>query len=126
MQIAPFKLERYFAKYEFKIKYLLSPSDCESLSLRELLQMADADGLALWDELRLGYTESPGHPTLRTHVAQLYQTIAPDNVMIAAPEEAIFIALHTLLKPGDHVAVLFPAYQSLCEIPRAIGCKVSF
>jgi len=125
MQISPFKLERYFAKYEFKVKYLLSPSDCESLSLGELLQLAAPDSLALWNELKLGYTESPGHPLLRAEVSRLYQNIAPDDVMIAAPEEAIFIAMHTLLKPGDHVIAVFPAYQSLYEIARAIGCDVS-
>jgi aspartate/methionine/tyrosine aminotransferase len=125
MQISPFKLERYFAQYEFKVKYLLSPSDCESLSLRELLHMADPDSLALWDELRLGYTESPGHPLLRGEVARQYRTMAPEQVMMAAPEEAIFVAMHTLLHPGDEVIVLSPAYQSLYEIARAIGCRVT-
>ncbi|CAG0970911.1 partial Capreomycidine synthase, partial [Gammaproteobacteria bacterium] len=125
MQIAPFKLERYFAEYEFKVRYQLSPSDCESLSLRELLQMADAQGLALWNNLGLGYTESPGHPLLRAEVAQMYETMTPDDVLIAAPEEAIFIAMHTLLQPGDHVVTLFPAYQSLYEIAHAMGCAVT-
>jgi aspartate/methionine/tyrosine aminotransferase len=125
MQITPFKLERYFAQYEFKVKYLLCPSDCESLSMSELLQLADPDSLALWNELRLGYTESPGHPILRTEVSQLYQTVTPDDVMIAAPEEAIFVAMHTLLRPGDQVVSVFPAYQSLYELARAIGCDVT-
>jgi aspartate/methionine/tyrosine aminotransferase len=125
MSISPFQLERYFARHEFTAKYLLSPSDCESLSLRELLQLADADVLALWNELRLGYTESPGHPLLRAEVAQLYQHITPDDVLIAVPEEAIFIAMQTLLEPGDHVVTIFPAYQSLYEVARAIGCEVS-
>jgi aspartate/methionine/tyrosine aminotransferase len=125
VRIKPFKLERYFAQYEFKVKYLLSPSDCESLTLDELLQWADTSSSALWHELKLGYTESPGHPMLRAEVARLYQNIAPDDVMIAAPEEAIFIAMHTLLQPGDHVIAVFPAYQSLREIARAIGCEVT-
>ena len=125
MRIAPFKLERYFAQYEFKVKYLLSPSDCESLTLDELLQWADSASLALWNELKLGYTESPGHPVLRAEVAGLYQNIAPDDVMIAAPEEAIFIGMHTLLKPGDHIITVFPAYQSLYELARAMGCDVT-
>lgn len=125
MQITPFKLERYFAQYEFKVKYLLSPSDCESLSMAELLQLADPDSLALWNELRLGYTESPGHPMLRTEVSRLYQTISPDDVVIAAPEEAIFIAMQALLRPGDHVVSIFPAYQSLYEIARSMGCDVT-
>ncbi len=125
MPIGPFKLERYFAQHEFTAKYLLSPSDCESLALRELLQLADPESLALWNELKLGYTESPGHPLLRAEVSRLYRSITPDDVLIAAPEEAIFIAMQTLLKPGDHVVTIFPAYQSLYEIARAIGCEVS-
>jgi aspartate/methionine/tyrosine aminotransferase len=123
--IAPFKLERYFAQHEFTAQYLLSPSDCESLALGELLQLADAESLALWQDLRLGYTESPGHPLLRAEVARLYQTIMPDDVLIAVPEEAIFIAMQTLLRPGDHVVTIFPAYQSLYEVARSLGCEVT-
>ncbi len=125
MPISPFKLERYFAQHEFTAKYLLSPSDCESLSMKELLQLADAESLTLWNELRLGYTESPGHPLLREEVSRLYQTIAPDDVLIAVPEEAIFIVMQTLLKPGDQVITIFPAYQSLYEVARSIGCEVT-
>jgi aspartate/methionine/tyrosine aminotransferase len=123
--IASFKLERYFAQHEFTAKYLLSPSDCESLSLAELLQLADAESLALWHELRLGYTESQGHPVLRAEVARRYQTITPDDVLIAVPEEAIFIAMQTLLRPGDHVVTISPAYQSLYEVARSSGCEVT-
>ena len=64
-----FKIERYFAKYEFSADYLLSPSDCESLSMKEVLDMADEEGQQLWDNLKLGYTESPGHPLLREEIA---------------------------------------------------------
>lgn len=124
MPIAPFKLERYFAEHEFKVKYLLSASDCESLTLEELLQLADDECLKLWRNLKLGYTESAGHPRLREEVARLYKNVAAENVMIAAPEEAIFIAMHTLLDPGDHVITIFPAYQSLYEVARSRGCDV--
>lgn len=124
MKIAPFKLERAFAEYEFKARYLLSPSDCESLSLTELLAMADEDSRDLWDSLSLGYTESQGHPRLLEAISRFYKRINPDKILIAAPEEAIFIILNTLLNPGDQVIVLFPAYQSLYAIPEAIGCEV--
>jgi len=123
--LTPFKLERYFAQYEFKVQYLLSASDCESLSLHELLALADADSLAQWEQLRLGYTESQGHPALRAEVARLYQNLTPDDVLILTPEEGIFIALHTLLEPGDHVIAIAPAYQSLSEVACSIGCAVT-
>ena len=124
MPIPPFRLERYFALYEFKLKYLLSPSDCESLSMAELLQMAAPASLKLWESLQLGYTESQGYPLLRNEVASLYRQIPPDNVLIAAPEEVIFIAMQTLLRPGDQVVAITPAYQSLHEIARSIGCEL--
>jgi aspartate/methionine/tyrosine aminotransferase len=124
MPINAFKLERYFAQYEFKLKYLLSPSDCESLAMGELLQMASPASLDLWQGLRLSYTESQGHPGLRAEVAKLYQHIPAGNVLIAAPEEAIFIAMQTLLRPGDQVVAISPAYQSLHEIARSIGCEL--
>jgi aspartate/methionine/tyrosine aminotransferase len=125
MKINPFLLERYFAKYEFRVQYLLSPSDCESLPMVELLQMANPQSQELWQGLKLGYTESQGHPLLRAEIAKLYQYVTPDNVLVAAPEEAIFIAMQTLLTPDDHVIVLSPAYQSLHEIARSIGCRVT-
>ena len=120
----PFKLERYFDRYEFSVPYLLSPSDCESLSLTELLAMADSRSLVLWETLSLGYTEAAGHPLLREAIAELYTTANPNQVLVLAPEEGIFIAMHTLLSPGDEVICISPAYQSLHEVARSIGCQV--
>ncbi len=120
-----FKLERYFGQWEFRARHLLSPSDCESLSLTELLAMADDDGLRRWHDHRLGYTESQGDPTLREAIASQYAAATPEQVLIAAPEEAIFISMHALLAPGQHVITVHPAYQSLYDVARSIGCAVS-
>lgn len=125
MQINPFKLERYFARYEFTAPFLLSCSDCEPMSLNEILSHSDAETRTLWDELKLGYTESPGLPLLRAEVASLYRTMQPENVLISAPEEGIFLAMNSILRKGDHVVVTFPGYQSLYEIALSLGCSVS-
>jgi aspartate/methionine/tyrosine aminotransferase len=125
MEIAPFGLERYFAKHEFSAAYLLSSSDCESLAMSELLTMADAETTRLWNELKLGYTESSGHPLLRETIAGIYSGIGMEDVRVVVPEEGIFLLMHALLKPGDHVVCTFPGYQSLYEVARSIGCEVS-
>ncbi len=70
MQIKPFKLERYFAKYEFNAKYLLASSDCESLSIEDLLALEDG-AEAQFKEHWLGYTESQGSPALRKEISQI-------------------------------------------------------
>lgn len=42
MKMRDFKLECYFGKYEFTAPYLLTQSDCESVSTEELLTMEPA------------------------------------------------------------------------------------
>ena len=130
MYPAPFALERFFARYEFSARYLLSASDCQGPAMAELLAAADDRLRARWENLRLGYTESQGLPDLRAEIAALYgevhaeQVLDAEKVLVAAPEEAIFLTMHALLAPGDHVICTFPGYQSLYELARSIGCEV--
>jgi aspartate/methionine/tyrosine aminotransferase len=126
MQIVDFQLERYFARYEFATRYILCASDVEGYALHDLLSLADTDSRTLWDRLTLGYTESAGLPALRAEVASLYESVRPEDVlMFAGAEEAVFLAMHALLGPGDHSVVAWPAYQSLYEVARSIGASVA-
>ena len=124
MTLRPFVLERYFARHEFSARWLLSSSECEPWSMSEILAMADAECRGLWEDLSLRYTESAGHPLLRRAVADMYDAIRPEQTLIAAPEEGIFLSMHAVLRRGDHVVCTAPGYQSLHEVARAIGCEV--
>lgn len=126
MKIADFKLERYFAKYEFKTQYLLSSSDCDGFGVEEVLNLANTEEKALWEGLKLGYTESEGNPLLRESIATLYQSISPDQILVSSPGEANFILMNTLLEKGDHVICMRPAYQSLYQIVKSLGVELSF
>ncbi len=121
----PFRLERFFAAHEFSAQHLLCTSDCETMSVRELLALEPESEERLL-ALRLGYTETRGDPGLRADIARLYTGLSPDEVFVhAGAEEAILNLCLAVLAPGDHVVVNFPCYQSLAEIPRALGCAVS-
>ncbi len=124
-QPRPFALERYFASREHLATHHLSPSDCESLRVEDLLSLAGSPAREALLDLSLGYTESPGSTELRRRVAGLYASISVDQVLIAAPQECIYLLMHALLSPGDKVVVNSPAYQSLHELPRSIGCRVT-
>lgn len=124
MLLPPFHLERYFARYEFSVQHLLSSSDCESMSMGELLALEPGASERL-DNLWLGYTESAGSPALREVIAGMYTSqSAPDILVHSGAEEAIFLFMHAVLGPEDHVVVHWPCYQSLLELPRALGCSV--
>ena len=125
MQIPTFKLERYFAKYEFNTKYLLCSSDCEAMTVSDLLAF-EPDAVEKFEKVWLGYTESQGSPALRQAICDLYQTIQPENVLVhTGAEEAIFLFMQAVLRPGDHVIVHWPCYQSLTDVARSIGCDVT-
>ena len=126
MRIAEFALERFFARWEFAARYLLCASDVEGWAMADVLALADDEARAMWDGLKLGYTESTGHPLLRAEIASLYDRVEPDGVLVfAGAEEAIFCLSNVLLGPGDHAIVVWPGYQSLYEVGRAAGATVS-
>src|SRR6478736_2307688 len=126
MRIAEFALERYFARWEFAVRHLLCASDVEGWRMADLLALADPETAALWADLRLGYSEAPGHPLLRAEIASLYDTVCPDDVLVfAGAEEAIFCLSNVLLGPGDHAVVTWPGYQSLYDVGRAAGADVT-
>lgn len=125
MRLAPFKLERYFSRYEFKVEHLLCSSDCESLAIQDLLDL-EPDARDRFQQLRLGYTESQGASSLRREISRLYKVISPEQVLVhAGAEEAIFIFMHAALNPGDHIIVHTPCYPSLAEVAGSIGCTVT-
>lgn len=129
LALRPFALERYFAKYEFSpaIKHLLCCSDAEPLLMAELIAMADEECARWWGNLTLGYTETNGLRALRTEIAsKMFSTLCHDDIVVAAPQEAIFLAMHSILEPGDTVICQSPCYQSLYEVSRSIGAHVLY
>lgn len=125
MQLRPFRLERYYDTREFTAPYMLSASDCESWTVAELAAL-DPRATDRLLALPLGYTHSTGHPELRERIAATYDRVQPDDIIVhAGAQEAVFIFMAAALAPGDHVIVHHPAYQSLAEIPRALGCSVT-
>lgn len=126
MKIPPFKLEEFWKKYEFTAPYLLCCSDAESWKLHEILKFADLETKKLWEDLSLGYTESPGLPLLREEISYLYSKINKDQILtFAGAEEGIYCLLRTLIQSGDHAIVIDPCYPSLGILPAFFGANLT-
>jgi aspartate/methionine/tyrosine aminotransferase len=121
MRISPFRLERYLELYEFTAKYILGASDCESFEIGEILSDEEISELK---SFRLGYSEAQGSLSLRREVSNLFQVVDPEDLVLCVPQEGIFITMNALLEAGDKVIVQVPCYQSLCEMPKVLGCRV--
>ena len=135
-EIEPFELERYFAKYEFNVKYLLCCADCESRTIGELFEITSSsqnsknEMITNFMNLKLGYTESCGSPALREGIIKLYGKNNPRNlkiedVFIHSGQEGILIFINSVLSPGDHCIVQWPIYSSHVNLLKFRNCEVS-
>ena len=130
MKIETFALERWMTAWETKTPFDIAESGIFPQSLRELLAFEPEeerertlDGLL---DVRLGYSEAPGTLALREALAATYRDTGPDEILVTTGAiEANFLLFNVLLEPGDHVVAVYPAYQQLYSVPRAIGCDVS-
>src|SRR5262249_16111870 len=101
------KLARFFARWEFTAQHILAASDVDGYQMGELLGLADDDARTRWAGLTLGYTETTGHPALRTAIAALYDTVTPDDIVVCGggAAEALFLVVNALLDRGSHAIV---------------------
>ncbi|MBL8699602.1 MAG: aminotransferase class I/II-fold pyridoxal phosphate-dependent enzyme [Alphaproteobacteria bacterium] len=121
----PFVMERMMSKFENYVDFNLSESGVHPLTLRELMALAGR-GVDELGEVLINYPQANGTPELRQTIAGLYKGAGVDNVLVTTgAAEANYLIIHTLLEPGDEMAVMAPNYQQVWGIATNRGVKVS-
>jgi aspartate/methionine/tyrosine aminotransferase len=121
MKFPIFELERVQSIYENTVEINLTESGFHPMTLRELLS---ADQLRELEETVLGYGQTNGSLEIRRRIADLYPDQTPDNVLVTnGSSEANLVACHTILEPGDEVAVMVPNYMQIWGIAEAMGVR---
>jgi aspartate/methionine/tyrosine aminotransferase len=118
----PFEMERMMSKWENIVDYNLSESGVHPLKLRELLVAPELEEFL---DIELNYPQANGLPVLRERIAALYPGATADNVLVTVGcAESNFIALQTLLNPGDEMVVMLPNYMQIWGIGQNLGFRV--
>jgi aspartate/methionine/tyrosine aminotransferase len=113
-------MERMQSTWEHKVKYDLSESGVEALTLEEITR--DPKELM---RTKLGYAEGVGREATRALVAGIHLGHGPDDVMITTgTSEANFLALASLVSVGDEVVIVMPNYMQVHGIATALGARV--
>ncbi len=129
MKIERFELERWMSHWELLVTHDICESGILPLSITELAELLGPDdGPALVERILSmpqTYSEARGTIELRSLLADTYCEVSPEDVLVTTGAiEANFLALNSILEPGDHVVAVSPAYQQLQSVPRAIGAEV--
>ena len=122
MKFEEFELERNQSLFENEVDYNLSESGVHPLPLKDILTQDEQEEL-LCTELFYGYTT--GTPELRKQITGLYNGVGVDNVLATSGSaEANFLAIMTLLEPGDELIYMVPNYLQIRGLARSFGITV--
>ncbi|MEM7585437.1 MAG: aminotransferase class I/II-fold pyridoxal phosphate-dependent enzyme, partial [Acidobacteriota bacterium] len=122
MHIETFELERLQSLWENLVELNLTESGIHPYTLRELL---DADEIEALLDVRLGYGWTNGEPDLRSAIAAYYPGATQDNVLVTnGSAEANFLAMWSLLEPGDEIVLMLPNYMQIWGLARSLGVEV--
>jgi aspartate/methionine/tyrosine aminotransferase len=119
----PFEMERMMSEWENVVEYNLSESGVHPMTLRELVE--DPDDLDRFLNIEINYPQANGIAALRENIAALYPGSGPNNILVTVGcIEANFLALQTLLEPGDEIAIMLPNYMQIWGVARNMGLSV--
>lgn len=120
MKFPPFEMERMQSTWEHRIQYDLSESGVEALTLEEAVR----DPRELM-RTKLGYAEGVGRDTTRALVASFHSGMHAENVVVTTgTSEANYLAITTLVSPGDEVVIVMPNYMQLHGLATGLGARV--
>jgi aspartate/methionine/tyrosine aminotransferase len=120
----PFMMERMMSKWENVVEVNLSESGVHPMTLGELLEVGGLELSALAD-VPINYPQANGTIELREAIAALYSGATTDNVLVTVgAAEANYLALTTLLQPGDEAIIMLPNYMQVWGIAKNLGITV--
>ncbi len=128
MDIKTFKVERWMNEYEEQAVYNLAETCVDSITIKELLELAgeDADSyMRKLTDLRLSYSHIFGSPELLNGIASLYKDIKPEHIIPThGAIGANNMVITTLIGRDDNMVSVMPTYQQHYSIPESIGADV--
>ncbi len=127
VKIEPFGVEQWMGRWETLAVNNIAETCVDSLVLYDLLEMSGRKEDIIVDLLgtRMTYGDIRGSERLRGLIADLYEGGDPERVLVMnGGSAANFLALFTLVEPGDRVISVWPTYQQLTSIPEAFGAEV--
>ena len=120
----PFEMERMMSKFEQKVDFNLSESGVHPVTLGSLLE-DHPDALEELLQTGINYPHVNGNPELRDNIAHTYEGAHRDNILVTVGAiEANYLAIRTVLNPGDEIMVMLPNYMQIWGIAKNHGLQV--
>lgn len=117
-------LEEWMRAYYFATDCDIGSSGVQNWSMKEVRELVGLEWPEL-DALVFHDSETLGAPGLRRALAERYTGGDMTRVMVThGSSEGNYLAMRTLLDPGDEVVVPTPRYPQLATVAEMVGCTI--
>jgi len=126
MKVDPFLVEKFLNAYEQGVEVNIAETCVDPFTLGGFLSFMERENFfEELEGLQLTYGFIEGSPDLRQGIANLYDDMKRENILVAGGSiGANFIVFYSLVEPGDTVISIFPAYQQLYSVAKSFGAEV--
>ncbi|TGM57644.1 pyridoxal phosphate-dependent aminotransferase [Leptospira biflexa] len=124
MEPREFFIEDRLERFRLEAFCNLGESGLSHFTMEEMLSLC---GLTWKDLSQIPMNDAPnqGSFALRSAIANLYPGVNPDEVLVTTGTgEALYLAFHLLVGPEKKLALVWPAFQALYEIPLMLGAEI--
>ena len=126
MKIDDFLVEIFMDTHEMDVEVNIAETCVDPFTMDEFLKLVDYENFFEdFKNKKLTYGHIRGSPELRKGIAQLYDSMKEDNILVnGGAIGSNFLSFYSLIEPGDSVVSIFPAYQQLYSTAKSFGAKV--
>ncbi|MDL2211468.1 aminotransferase [Erysipelotrichaceae bacterium OttesenSCG-928-M19] len=128
MKIKDFGVEKWMNKYENDAKYNIAETCVASMTINELLELANMkeEAFNVIGNMKMTYGAIEGSDEFRNELRKLFsRDLTNDNITLThGATGANHLVYETLIEEGDHVIVFVPTYQQHYSIPEALRANV--
>jgi aspartate/methionine/tyrosine aminotransferase len=126
MQLKPFLLDIWLAKYEHDVEFNLASSEGPRWTLNEILDLASDDEPQRFLHHKLAYSKPAGADGLRAAIAEM-QGVSVDSVqVVTGASEALVILFWLAAEPAANVVLPQPGYPPFSALPQSLGIETRF
>lgn len=125
MIFKPTPLYQYYQRYEGLKVTPVHQSNPQPFTMAELSNCLGESINTLYKDFEFSYADIRGGIRLREAITHLYQHENPDEIVsFVGAQEAIFCAMHSVLRAQDRVTAIAPIFGPLIATAEEIGCDI--
>jgi Aspartate/tyrosine/aromatic aminotransferase len=126
MELKPFLLDEWLAKYEHDIEFNLASSEGPRWSLNEILDLASEEERQSFLSHKLVYSRPAGADSLRAAIAEMHDVNLDCVQVVTGASEALVVLMWIAAEPRANVILPRPGYEPFSALPESLGIETRF